>query len=62
MCQDILAKVEIAYSEAKSFEEFLTTNPTQAYNADRGDPELFLLQVWKGLVNHIRYTRDVYFV
>jgi cyclase len=62
MCRDILAKVEIAYSEAKSFEEFLASNPAQAYSTERGDPELFLLQVWKGLVNHIRYTRDVYFV
>ena len=53
---------QLAPFKDQSFEEFLTTNPTQAYNADRGDPELFLLQVWKGLVNHIRYTRDVYFV
>jgi glyoxylase-like metal-dependent hydrolase (beta-lactamase superfamily II) len=62
MCADIMGKVEIAYSEAKSFDEFLATNLAQPYIAERGNPELFLLQVWKGLVNHIRYTRDVYFV
>ncbi|MDG2176775.1 MAG: hypothetical protein P8M72_11685 [Gammaproteobacteria bacterium] len=62
MCADIMSKVETAYSEAKSFEEFLATNPAQAYIAERGNADLFLLQAWKSLVDHIRYTRDVYFV
>jgi glyoxylase-like metal-dependent hydrolase (beta-lactamase superfamily II) len=62
MCMDIMGKVEIAYSEAQSFDEFLAGNPAQAYSAERGNPDLFLLQAWKSLVDHIRYTRDVYFV
>jgi len=54
VCTAVRERVADAYRRGLSFKEFVATNPTQEFDASRGDPSLFLKLVHKGAWPHIR--------
>ena len=54
LCTAVRERVADAYRRGLSFKEFVATNPTQEFDAARGDPSLFLKLVHKGAWPHIR--------
>jgi glyoxylase-like metal-dependent hydrolase (beta-lactamase superfamily II) len=54
LCTAVRERVADAYRRGLSFKEFVATNPTQEFEAARGDPSLFLKLVHKGAWPHIR--------
>jgi glyoxylase-like metal-dependent hydrolase (beta-lactamase superfamily II) len=54
LCTAVRERVADAYRHGLSFEEFVATNPTQEFDAARGDPSLFLKLVHKGAWAHLR--------
>ena len=54
LCAAVKERVADAYRRGLSFNEFVATNPTQEFEAARGDPSLFLKLVHKGAWPHIR--------
>ena len=54
LCMAVRERVADAYKRGLSFKEFVATNPTQEFDAARGDPSLFLKLVHKGAWPHIR--------
>jgi glyoxylase-like metal-dependent hydrolase (beta-lactamase superfamily II) len=54
LCTTVREAVRDAYKSGHSFEEFLAAKPTAAFDAERGDPELFLRLVYKGAWGHVR--------
>lgn len=54
LCTKVREAVRDAYKSGHSFEEFLAAKPTAAFDAERGDPELFLRLVYKGAWGHVR--------
>ena len=54
LCTAVRERVADAYRRGLSFKEFAATNPTQEFDAARGDPSLFLKLVHKGAWPHIR--------
>ncbi|HUO67154.1 MAG TPA: MBL fold metallo-hydrolase [Gammaproteobacteria bacterium] len=54
LCTAVKERVADAYRHGLSFKEFVATNPTQEFDAARGDPSLFLKLVHKGAWAHLR--------
>jgi len=54
LCTAVRERVAEAYRHGLSFKEFVATNPTQEFDAARGDPSLFLKLVHKGAWAHLR--------
>jgi glyoxylase-like metal-dependent hydrolase (beta-lactamase superfamily II) len=54
LCTKVREAVRDAYKGGHSVEEFLASKPTAAFDAERGDPELFLRLVYKGAWGHVR--------
>ena len=54
LCTAVKERVADAYRHGLSFKEFVATNPTQEFDASRGDPTLFLKLVHKGAWAHLR--------
>jgi cyclase len=54
LCTAVRERVAEAYRRGLSFEEFVATNPTQEFDATRGDASLFLKLVHKGAWAHLR--------
>ena len=54
LCTAVRERVADAYRHGLSFKEFVATNPTQEFDASRGDPSLFLRLVHKGAWAHLR--------
>ena len=54
VCTAVRERVAEAYRRGLSFKEFVATNPTQEFDATRGDPSLFLKLVHKGAWAHLR--------
>ena len=54
LCTAVRERVADAYRRGLSFKEFVAANPTQEFDAARGDPSLFLKLVHKGAWPHIR--------
>jgi glyoxylase-like metal-dependent hydrolase (beta-lactamase superfamily II) len=54
LCTAVRGRVAEAYRKGLSFDEFVATNPTQDFDAQRGDPAQFLKLVHKGAWAHIR--------
>ncbi|HEU4620534.1 MAG TPA: MBL fold metallo-hydrolase [Gammaproteobacteria bacterium] len=54
LCTAVREAVRDAYKGGHSFEEFLAAKPTAPFDAERGDPELFLRLVYKGAWGHVR--------
>ena len=54
LCTEVRERVADAYRHGLSFKEFVATNPTQEFDAARGDPSLFLKLVHKGAWVHMR--------
>jgi glyoxylase-like metal-dependent hydrolase (beta-lactamase superfamily II) len=54
MCEVIETAVGQAYASAHSLDEFIETNPAQAYTSELGHPDLFLQMAFKGAWGHIR--------
>jgi glyoxylase-like metal-dependent hydrolase (beta-lactamase superfamily II) len=54
LCTAVRERVADAYKRGMSFKEFVATNPTQEFDAARGDSSLFLKLVHKGAWPHLR--------
>jgi hypothetical protein len=54
LCTAVRERVADAYKRGMSFKEFVATNPTQEFDAARGDSNLFLKLVHKGAWPHLR--------
>jgi len=54
LCTAVKERVADAYRRGLSYKEFVATNPTQEFDAARGDPSLFLKLVHKGAWAHLR--------
>jgi glyoxylase-like metal-dependent hydrolase (beta-lactamase superfamily II) len=54
LCTAVKERVADAYRRGLSYKEFAATNPTQEFDATRGDPSLFLKLVHKGAWAHLR--------
>ena len=54
LCTAVKERVADAYRHGLSFQEFVATNPTQEFDAERGNPSLFLKLVHKGAWAHLR--------
>jgi len=54
LCTAVRGRVAEAYRKGLSFKEFVATNPTQEFDAQRGDPAQFLMLVHKGAWAHMR--------
>jgi cyclase len=54
LCTAVRERVADAYRHGLSFKEFVATNPTEEFDASRGDPSLFLKLVHKGAWAHLR--------
>ncbi len=50
MCAALTARIGAMVNEGLSFEQVVAARPTRDYDADWGDPELFLTQAYKSLV------------
>jgi glyoxylase-like metal-dependent hydrolase (beta-lactamase superfamily II) len=53
MLDHAYAKVAEAFKSGRSLEQFRATDPMQPFNAEWGDPELFLTLLYKGTWYHI---------
>lgn len=54
LCTAVREAVRDAYRSGHSLEEFMAAKPTAAFDAERGDPTLFLRLVYKGAWGHVR--------
>ncbi len=54
LCMAMLEAVGAAYARGHSFAEFAAAQPTTAFDAERGDPSLFLRLVYEGAGRHRR--------
>ena len=54
MCTEVRKKAAEAFRAGMSFADFTASRPTAAYDAQWGDPELFLKLVYKGGFAHLR--------
>jgi cyclase len=54
LCAAVKERVADAYRHGLSFEEFVATHPTREFDAERGDPSLFMKLVHKGAWAHLR--------
>jgi len=54
MCTEVRRKVAEAFRAGMSFADFAASQPTAAFDAAWGDPELFLKLVYKGGFAHLR--------
>jgi glyoxylase-like metal-dependent hydrolase (beta-lactamase superfamily II) len=54
MCTSVSNAVREAYRNGRSQDEFRASAPTAAFDAERGDPDLFLNLVFKGTWGHVR--------
>ncbi len=54
MCKTVRSKTAEAYRVGMSFNDYVESRPTAAFDARWGDPSLFLRLVYKGAFPHIR--------
>jgi glyoxylase-like metal-dependent hydrolase (beta-lactamase superfamily II) len=54
MCTEVRKKTAEAFRAGMSFADFAASKPTTAFDAQWGDPELFLKLVYKGGFAHLR--------
>ncbi len=54
MCTEVRRKAAEAFRAGMSFADFAASQPTAAFDAQWGDPELFLKLVYKGGFAHLR--------
>jgi cyclase len=57
LCNDIAGKLGEHYYKGSTFEEFVATAPTAAFDAVWGDPALFLHTAWEGTLPHVTEIR-----
>jgi glyoxylase-like metal-dependent hydrolase (beta-lactamase superfamily II) len=54
LASTVRQRVADAYRNGMSRADFVATRPTREFDAERGDPALFLAQVYKGAFAHLR--------
>lgn len=54
LCGTVRQRVAEAFRMGMSRADFVATRPTREFDAERGDPALFLAQVYKGAYAHLR--------
>jgi glyoxylase-like metal-dependent hydrolase (beta-lactamase superfamily II) len=54
LCKEVGKKVAEGFRVGMSRDDFIASKPTAAFDAERGDPELFLRLVYKGAFAHMR--------
>lgn len=58
LCSAVLDAASDAVGRGRSVEELIASKPTAAFDAERGDPALFLRLVYEGAVRHERELRS----
>jgi glyoxylase-like metal-dependent hydrolase (beta-lactamase superfamily II) len=54
LCKTVRERVADAFRHGMSLKDFIATGPTREFDAERGDPSLFLRLVYKGAWAHVR--------
>jgi hypothetical protein len=54
LCATVRQRVAEAFRAGMSFDDFAASKPTSEFDAERGDPALFLRLVYKGGFAHLR--------
>jgi hypothetical protein len=54
LCTEVRKRVAEGFRIGMSRDDFIASKPTAAFDAQRGDPQLFLRLVYKGALAHLR--------
>ena len=57
VCSSLADKIGTAYYKGDSLAEFLAAKPTAQFDADWGNPELFIRAAWEGTLPHVTEIR-----
>ncbi len=59
LCFEVLSRIGQSYYRGESRAEFLASRPTREFDADFGDPALFLATAYDGAWNHVTEIRRI---
>jgi cyclase len=59
MCLAVLRRISESYYKGQTWQEFLASNPTREFDAQWGDPDIFLSTSYKSAWYHINEVRRV---
>ena len=59
MCLAVLKKISDSYYKGQTWQEFLASKPTRDFDAQWGDPDIFLTTSYKGAWYHINEIRRI---
>ncbi|MES2605000.1 MAG: MBL fold metallo-hydrolase [Pseudomonadota bacterium] len=57
MCSTLADRIGVEYYKGTSLPEFLAAKPTSEFDAEWGDPSLFLRTAWEGTLPHVTEIR-----
>jgi cyclase len=59
LCFDVLTRIGQSYYRGETWQQFLASSPTRAYDVTRGDPARFLRTAYDSAWNHVNEIRRV---